>query len=94
MKCSCALKGRTTSQRIAITKLEPLTSISLERLLSRTVIKWPSIQKPSRNDRRIPQFRKRVIALHVTAPRYGVVTPSVTNPTLGSGKHKVIEAKF
>lgn len=33
-------------------------------------------------------------ALHIRTPRYGVLTPLATGPSLGGGKRKLTDARF
>lgn len=70
-----------------------LTQITLERLHERTLVKGPSILKPSRHGHSIPGFQ-RGRALQINAACYGALTLSATGLSNAVGKRKVTQSSF
>lgn len=54
------------------------------------IVKCPLILNPSSDK----WFRNRELAPHIRVPSYAVPTPSITDPSLGSGEQKVAEDRF
>lgn len=94
VKSLSALQQRVISQRITTAKLVSLTYITLQILQDRPLVKCSPIEKPFRDDCTISWFRKSGLALRKRAQSYGVLTPTATDPSLRSDKHKGREGRF